>query len=238
MKGQPKDHQVGALAGINYSTRIWKDAQSQNQDSFRAIDKGLVSLQGQLIFLLTRKKTVWQFGLGYQEAGFIRMFNNMGYGDSIHPEFPRFADHVQGDPRHVHLTYKFRYLHLPVMINYEIVSLRKSISLKYYFTAGASLGYLLSDKTIANTKGFALEAKTRFVLNNAYPSNAFQAHVYLGGRVEYLMNGRFRFQFQPLISMPVLSALQSPYMLWTPSIQANIGLSIPLDKIGKKEGEE
>jgi hypothetical protein len=70
-----------------------------------------------------------------------------------------------------------------------------------------------------------------------YESNPFTVQLNLGGRVEYLIDERYRFQFQPMLSIPLTSALKSPYGAWLPALQLNFGLSIPLDKIGKKEGD-
>lgn len=232
---QEKPKQLGLGVQVFYSSGYWTKS-PQPVDSLNALDKGLMGISPQLWYIveLNRKLTI-QAGVQYSTAGFKRRAADVKYLGKYHPDMPVITDNVQGDPRHIDFIYRSHYLGIPVFFNYEIIALRKTISLHYFFTPGVSMGFLVYDKTIAYTRGYGYDGKNRFVLNNIYDGNIFNAQLHLGGRVEYMVSGKYRAHLQPVLNMPLTSVFRGGNRAYVPSVGVNVFLTLLPGKEDIKE---
>jgi hypothetical protein len=238
---QAKEKQIGVGAQPFYSGRIWLQSPggSKTIDSLNKADRGMIGISPQLWFFaeMGRKLTL-QTGLSYGLHGFRRRSPEIRPGDRPHPGLPLFTDHVHGDPRYIDFMYRVHYLQMPVLFNIELLSLRKSISVKYFFSPGITLGFRTYNKTVAHTRGFGYDGKNRIVLNNIYQTNPLNVQLHLAGRLEYRLDGKYRTHFQPVLNIPLTSSLAGGNKAFVPSFGFNLAISVLTNKIGEKEGTE
>jgi hypothetical protein len=222
--------QVGFGAHVYYSTVFWTESEAP-VDSLNSLDRGLAGINPQLWFTMEWKRySVFQIGLQYNTTGFQRRASDIQYGVVYHPDIPKRTDNLQGDPRHIDFIYRAHYIGLPIFWNREIIALRKTISLHYFFTPGISFGFLVYDKTIAKTRGFGYDGKNRFAVNNIYEGNPFSMQLHLGGRVEYMVDGKYRAHLQPVLTLPVTSVFKGGHKAYVPYAGVNVILTRVLGK--------
>lgn len=227
---QEHQKQIGFGGQVYYSSVYWMKSEGP-VDSLNTMDKGLVGISPQVWFIREWKRySVLQIGLQYSTTGFQRRAEDIQSGVVYHPDIPKRTDNIQGDPRHIDFFYRAHYIGLPVFWNREIISLRKTISLHYFFTPGISFGFLVYDKTIARTRGFGYDGKNRFAVNNIYEGNPFSMQLHLGGRVEYMVDGKYRAHVQPVLSLPITSVFKDGEKAYVPYVGVNIVLSRILGK--------
>lgn len=227
---QEHQKQFGLGGQVYYSDVFWRKSKSP-VDSLNTLDKGVAGFTPQAWFIFEWKRySVFQIGLNYSTTGFQRRAADIQYGVVYHPDIPKRTDNLQGDPRHIDFIYRSHYIGLPIFWNREIIALRKTISLHYFFTPGISFGFLVYDKTIAKTRGFGYDGKNRFAVNNIYEGNPFSMQVHLGGRVEYMVDGKYRAHLQPVITLPVTSVFRGGEKAYVPYVGVNVVISRILGK--------
>ncbi len=233
--GQDRLKQWGIGGQVYYSDAVWTHAAS-GTDSLNSLDKGILGLNPQFWYIFeVDRNLIIQTGLQLGTTGFKRRASNVQYQKVYHPDMPVIQDNLQGDPRHIDFFYRNYTIGLPVFFNREIISLRKSISLRYYFSPGISFNFLLSDKTIARTRGFGFDGKNRFVLNNIYDSRSFGMQLHIGGRAEYLLSGRYRAHIQPVLNLPLLTTFKGDNRAFVPSFGVNLAVSMLPGKLASEE---
>lgn len=224
-----QDHQkkFGIGGQVSYSDIFWTASNDNKVDSFNQLDHGIFNISPQLWYFVEWKRySSFQIGLQYSTRGFERRAEDVTFGKVYHPDLPKITDWVQGDPRHIDFVYRAHYIGIPVFWNREIISLRKTISLHYFFTPGISFGFLAYDKTIAHTRGFGFDGKNRFRLNNVYEGNPFSMQLHLGGRLEYLIDAKYQAHIQPMVNVPLTSYFSKGDKAYVPSIGINIIVSM------------
>lgn len=223
---QEKRKQFGIGGQVFISNVHWTKS-TTSADSLNYLDHSLVGLNLQFWYLkeLSRGQSI-QTGLQYTTYGFRRRAGNVEYRKQYHPDMPVITDNLQGDPRHIDFFYRSHYVGIPFFYNREIISLRKTISLHYYFTPGISFGFLVYDKTIARTRGFGFDGKNRFVLDNIYDGNVFNMQLHLGGRMEYMVTSKYRVHLQPVVNIPLTSVFGNGNKAYVGSIGANLIISL------------
>lgn len=227
-----QDHQkqVGFGGQLFYSDVVWTKSAS-SVDSLNTLDHSVKGINPQLWYFVEWKRySVIQIGLQYSTTGFQRRAEDIKYGVSYHPDIPRRTDNVQGDPRHIDFFYRSHYVGLPIFWNREIIAFRKSLSLHYFFTPGISFGFLMYDKTIARTRGFGYDGKNRFAVTNIYDAAPFSMQLHLGGRLEYMVDGKYRAHVQPLVTIPLTSAFKNGEKAYVPFVGINLALTRVLGK--------
>lgn len=195
-------------------------------------DKAIVGFGGSLFAVIPLSySNNMQLGIQSFSGGFRRVYADVGFGDSIHPELPRIIDFFQGDPRFVVMEYRFHYLQLPVLFDTELTQIRQAGKWNFFVQYGLIPGYAFTDKIIAKTRGFALDGQTRIKVSHPYPINRFNLQAFLGARAEFNLDDRFKLQLQPGIYVPLVSSLSGITKAWVYQVALSVGLSIPLDKL-------
>ena len=195
-------------------------------------DKAIVGFGGNLFALIPLSySSNMQLGIQSFSGGFRRVYADVGFGDSIHPELPRIIDFFQGDPRFVVMEYRFHYLQIPILVDTELTQIRKAGKWNFFVQYGLIPGYAVTDKIIAKTRGFALDGQTRIKVSNPYPINRFNLQAFVGARAEFNLDDRFKLQLQPGIHVPLVSSLRGSTKAWVYQLALSVGLSIPLDKL-------
>lgn len=226
MQAQEKRKFFGAGVQLGYSDVYWRGAGVQS-DSLNALDKGIGGLSGAVWYLIDWKRySSIQVGLQYTTTGFCRHIDDVQYRKSYHPDLPVITDNYQGSNRQLDFMYRTHYIGIPIYWNREITRFKKSVSLHYFFTPGISLGFRIYDKTIAKTSGFRFDGKDRFVLNNIYQTNPLNIQLHLAGRVEYLINARYRANFQPVINLPLIPNFKGQNKALVPSVGMNLFITM------------
>jgi len=236
VNAQEHQKQFGIGGQVGYSDVFWTASNTNKVDSFNQLDHGILGVSPQLWYFVEFKRySSIQIGLQYSMTGFERRAEDISFGTTYHPDLPKVTALVQGDPRHIDFVYRAHYVEVPVLWNREIIAFRKSVSLHYFFTPGISFGFMAYDKTIAHTRGFGFDGTNRFRLNNMYEGNPFSMKLHLGGRLEYLIDAKYRAHFQPMINVPITSYFTNGNKAYVPSAGFNIIISmIP----GKESGSE
>ncbi len=235
VKAQPKEKQIGVSAQVYYSGRVWLKS-ADRIDSLNEQDKGFFNINPQIWFYAYRSGSLTlQLGLHYSTYGFQRRSKDLEFGDQPHPDLPRIGNYIVADPAYFDFYYRTHRINIPVLFNREIISLRKSISARYYFTPGFSLGYRIWDKTIAFSRGFGFDGKNRFAVNNVYQTNPFSAQLIIGGRIEYRLSAKYRGHIQPVLRIPLTSDFVNGEKAFLPVFGINFGLSVLTNKIDEKE---
>lgn len=226
LNAQQRSNQYGIGAQPFYSQALWIE-EVERVDAQPMKQSGLAGVSPQIWFLKELKNFNYlQFGLSYSLTGFVRRAEDIKRGISYHPDFPVRTDNSQGDPVHIDFYYRHHYICLPFFYNMEVKELRKSISLHYYFSPGLSIGYNVYDKTIAKTRGFGLDRKNRFALNNQYDVNPIIIQLHLAGRAEYQLDNRYKAHIQPVINMPITSVFRGGDKALVPSVGVNLFVSM------------
>jgi|GEM_PF-2064218 len=232
VRAQEHQKQFGIGGQVFYSDVFWTSSKENKVDSFNQLDHGILGVNPQLWYFVEWKRyNSLQVGLQYSITGHQRRAENIEFGKYYHPDMPRVTDNIQGDPRHIDFVYRSHYIGVPILWNREIIALRKSISLHYFFTSGISMGFLVYDKTVAHTRGFGFDGKNRFVVNNIYESNPFNAQLHIGGRIEYMIDARYRAHMQPMLNLPLTSMYGNGNKAYAPSV----GISFMVSLIPGKE---
>lgn len=232
---QKKETQLGVGGQVFYSHRIWTK-NTPNFDSLSQGERGIAGLSPQIwgLFYINKNLTV-QAGVTYTTYGFQRRSINLNQGIKAHPDLPVFSANLQGDPVYYDFFYRNHQITLPVLFNREIISLRKTISLRYYFAPGVSISYTIWDKVVAKSRGFGYDGKNRFVVSNLYPKQAFNVQVHLAGRVEYRVSAKYRAHVQPIVNIPLTSVYKGDNKAMIPSVGVNFVLSLLASKIDEKD---
>lgn len=209
--GQSSERQIGVYVQPSYVNRIWSVGTAPSPgyvDSLNKLDRYKVGFSAGLVFQFNlNKQWKMEVGAGVTQTGFDRKYKNVKYLDQLHPELPRITDNLQGDPKHIDFYYRYVYMDVPIWFHYKLRPLHRKIQLNYYFTTGIITNILLDDKVLAYTRGFSMEGKNPWKLNNVqYDSRAFNFTLNVGARVEYKVSPKLRVNATPLLNIPVLTA--------------------------------
>ncbi len=232
---QKRESQLGLGAQVFYSDRLWLKNDGA-WDSLSQGERGFAGIAPQLWFIqYINKYWTVQTGLGYSTYGFQRRSKNLEFNDKVHPDLPKVSTALYGDPSYYDFFFRNHRIDLPVLFNTEIISLRKTISLRYFFSPGISFSYTVWDKVVAKSRGFGYDGKNRFVVSNLYDKQAFGVQLHLAGRVEYRISPKYRAHLQPIINLPLTSVYKGENKALVPSVGVNFVLSLLTSKIDEKE---
>lgn len=182
-----------------------------------------------------------QIGLSYIVLGHQRQLSGLNkYGDSTYPGIGTgigngiIIENTNAE-RNIKLNYRYQYLQLPILLNYQL-SL-KSLSKKFNvsLSAGGALNLLLKhDIRAVLSSGYTIEDKSTFNIDSTgYKANALTYNLMAGFKVDYNYLPNVKLYFQPLFGF-FPSSVSSNVLESKPwYISANFGVTYAIDKVKK-----
>jgi hypothetical protein len=183
-------------------------------DSLRKSDGMRMGLNYGIHYLktLNRNKAI-RIGVQLSDYGFRRIRNNLGFGDSIHPEVGLVADFSQIGPRDVYYDVRYRMLEVPFswVWNTNFQDLKKELQI--HITAGFAPSYLWRHETIVRLRGFTTRDGIfdYRIDNTGYQARSFNLALTGGMRLDYAMDRRIHLLAAPNLRLPLLAAATRPY---------------------------
>ena len=229
---------IAASYQPQYTIRLSGDNTNKWGDSLTIREK---NRRGYTVFLQFQrqvgKNLLLQTGIQYTNTGFIKTVSNLNYKTKIHPDMEELDQTIQTVPEpKADLHYVFDYIDIPVLFNRQVyLSQTSSKHWSYYTTFGFSLNFLLQDRVNVQLRGFTMDNKRIFNLQNTYlASQFFNMTLHGGFRADYEYSNKMGFFTQPIINIPVLPATRGNLSYRFISGGVNVGVYFNLDIKGEE----
>lgn len=217
---------IKPFVGINFSNRILSSDDSHRKDSLDAADKMKVfpGIGAQFIFEKELGREVY-IGLNYSENGFERERRDYKFLDSVH-DLGKLYDLSQGAQKNAYFTYHFKYLELPVGLNYQLTRRQQMNLYTGWFNIGLVPQYLIKQNMTIFLEGFSMNGKSRFNYSNTgYKANKFNMAIQTGGRFDVNVKSKFWVTFDALMRIQLLPSASNSYdKLRVYHFTANLGI--------------
>lgn len=221
-----------------YTIRLSGDNANKWGDSLTIQER---NRRGYTVFLQFQREIgrniLLQAGIQYTNTGFIKRVSNLNYKTKIHPDMEELDQTIQTVPEPTaDLHYVFDYIDIPVLFNQEVyLSQTSSKHWRFFTTYGVSLNFLLQDRVNVQLRGFTMDNKRIFNLQNTYlASQFFNSTVHAGFRANYEYSNKMGFFTQPIINVPVLPATRGNLTYRFISGGVNFGVYYNLDIKGEE----
>ena len=204
----------------------------QFKDSIKKGDTWRKSISAGIGYnLILSKKTRLIIGLQYQNFGFKRVKENLKFRDTIHPEIGRINDLSQTGSNYVDFNYRYHYLAIPALLNYQFHA-NKTKTTTINWLIGGSIAGLLKHDVRAVLRGFSAYGEKVFILKNSNEQAALlNVNLQTGLRLENLIYAKNTWIFvQPMLYVPILTANYGKERHHLFSIGVEIGLAFKIDK--------
>jgi hypothetical protein len=212
---------IGPASSITY-----KDV----ADSVKKMDKMKYSTGfGASVMFNLGKNVELQTGLSYYELGFIRSKENFNFLEEVYPGGPRIND--KSADKIIHFHYRFRYLQLPLLVNFGIPFKDMNFQYNIYGTAGLGLNYFLGDDLKAKTEGFTVDGKSEMSFDSTgFVMNKINMNASAGFRFEYLMKNKIIVSIQPLFNYHFIPSSSSQLKMQPYSFTISAGINYRFQK--------
>jgi hypothetical protein len=183
-------------------------------DSLRRADGIRMGLNFGAHYLITiNKNKAIRIGVQLSDYGFRRIRNNLGFGDSIHPEVGLVADFSQTGPRDVYYDVRYRMLEVPFSWVWNTDFRDRKREIQIHLTAGFAPSYLFRHETIVRLRGFTTRDGifNYHVSNTGYNARRFNLAMTGGMRMDYAMDRRIHLLVSPNLRIPLLAAATRPF---------------------------
>jgi len=213
------------------STVTFKDV----ADSCRKGDKmDYTNGIGVSFFYNLKRDIEFQTGLYFYQTGFMRTVSNIKFLDYIYPGEERVFD--QAFDITAFFRYRFRYIHMPLMINYGLPFKDMNFQYNLYVTGGVGVNYLVDSKIRADLEGFTMNGKSRLDFDSVcFDLNNVTMHGSIGVRFEYLMKNKIILSVQPLFNYNLIPASSSQLQMRQYSITAAVGVNYRFQKVKEEK---
>lgn len=178
-----------------------------------------------LSFMYNLKRDIeFQTGLYYYQTGFVRTVENIKFLDYIYPGEDLVVD--QAFDKTAYFNYRFRYLHMPLMINYGLPFKNMNFQYNLYATGGIGINYLLDSKIRADLEGFTMNGESKLDFDSVgFDMKKVTMHGSIGFRFEYLMKNKIILSVQPLFNYNLIPSSSSQLQMRPYSITAAVGVN-------------
>jgi len=225
------------------SNKIVKGTQtfSAYQDSIADKETWRLNFSPQIGIIYQLNKNInLQCGLAYLVLGHQRKLNDLKYLDATFPGIGSglgnglIIDNTNVE-RNINLNYRYHYLHVPVLLNYNLEFKGLSPNIKVSLSGGVGFNVLLKhDINAVLSKGFKIDEKSSFSLDSTgYTANVLTTNVMLGTLVDYNYSKNIKFVFQPMLGFFPFSVSNKDLEARPWFVNLNLGLIYTLDLLNK-----
>lgn len=204
---------------VNY---LQMDDSLDKHDSYRAgFDLSLNT------FFSTYSRIYFSVGAGYRNTGYRRHFEGLKFRDSIQymGSIDVFSDNGSKD---ITFNYRYHYIDIPCMLHYSLKKREDQYEEENFFISfGFSPHFLIRDSFRARLFGFSINEQVEFKGKDIYTVNKpFNVDFLLGGRFQGPIDENWKFCFNPLVHVPLMSQTTSgsgiDLRTWTVSLNAGV----------------
>lgn len=191
-------------ASPNFSYRILKADDSGLEDSLNNADQIRKSVGFGLGVSFNLNETMaLTTGLRYNDYGFTRVWENLQFHDVVHPEIGRIEDLSQAAQKDAFFFHKFRYLEIPIRVNFQVSKKRNNQQYRIYAHAGIVNQIFLEEEFKAFFKGFSVGGERTYTgISTGYSMKSFNVAAVLGARFMYKISPDFWVSAQPEFNVP------------------------------------
>ncbi|MCB9251355.1 MAG: hypothetical protein H6605_02750 [Flavobacteriales bacterium] len=226
IKGQAQKY-IQPFAGINFGSRMLQSDFSERKDSLDKADGIKVFPAFGVKFLFEKKSgKEFYFGFTYHEIGFLRERLDYQFQDTVHPDLGRLNDLSQAAQKNGFFTYKFKYLDIPIGLNYQVTGRENMHIYTGWFNIGLNAQILLKQQMNLFLEGFTIRGENRFKFDNTgYDASKFNLALQAGGRLDFAINKKTWATINALMNVHLLNSAENSYekiRLW--NLSAQLGL--------------
>jgi|GEM_PF-2045155 len=199
---------VGLQISPNFSSRLLNSSDSHLKDSLDAADniRTSVSYGIDLSFNLN-KSLALNTGLRYSDYGFTRIWYDLQFHDEIHPDIGRIEDLSEAAQKDAYFYHKFRYLDIPIRLNYQISKKRHQQDYRIYLHAGVINHIFLSEEQKVFFKGFSVGGERTYTdISTGYNMRSFNISAVGGARFILRIAPDIWISAQPEFNFPLLES--------------------------------
>jgi hypothetical protein len=188
----------------NFSSRILSSDNSQLKDSLDNADKVRKSIGfGIGASFNLNESMALTTGLRYNDYGFTRVWEDLQFHDVVHPDIGRIEDLSQAAQKDAFFFHKFRYLEIPIRINFQLSKKRNNQQYRIYAHAGLVNQIFLEEEFKAFFKGFSVGGERTYTgISTGYTMKSFNLTSVFGARFIYRISPDFWVTAQPELSIP------------------------------------
>lgn len=147
-------------------------------------------------------------GFGLSQKGYTGVKRDMQFLDSLHPSIGRIEDLSETIlSKDAFFRHTFRYLQVPLLIDYNIGSKYKRGSNRIGVIFGLSGEVLLNHQTDIFLKGFSVAGDNEHrLLPSDFQVRDYNVNVHFGSKIGIMLQENIWFQVQPMIQFPFLTS--------------------------------
>ena len=232
------------LLGVNPQTDLGY-TESLLEDSFRIADEGQNGVSFSLGILFQRERgRAWKASFGYQRWGFNRVKENNMYRYQPHPDLQIYSHLAEGPVQRLLYQFQQDYFELKVDHFIRLDGVKMQLpKTELYFTYGASLGVLITDRIRIKTQGFSLEEGTEVdvydyttsfsesgdLLINKVENPTLNGFVYSSLRAEYQLDEKLRLLCEPNVGISITPNFTGTQTANAIRIGCSLGLVYPVE---------
>jgi hypothetical protein len=142
-------------------------------------------------------------GIRYNDYGFTRIWEDLQFHDKVHPEIGRIEDLSQAAQKDAYFFHKFRYLEIPIRINYQVSRKSNNQDYRIYFHAGLINQIFMNEELKVFFKGFSVGGERTYTgISTGYNLKSFNVSAVAGARFIIRISPDIWLTAQPEINVP------------------------------------
>jgi len=146
-----------------------------------------------------------QTGVEVRNYGFLRVWEDLQYLDSIHPEIGRVEDLSNNGVKVADYHYRYTYLSIPLLFHRDISSRKYRHTYQFSVFFGPRFQFLFNEQLDIFLQGFSVQGEFDHSLDyTSYKPSDFNVAFSLGGRAQIRLESVWVLSVQPFLDTQVL----------------------------------
>jgi len=146
-----------------------------------------------------------QTGVELRNYGFLRVWEDLQYLDSIHPDIGRVEDLSNNGIKVADYHYRYTYLSIPLLFHRDISSRKYRHTYQFSIFLGPRFQFLFNEKLDIFLQGFSVEGEFDHELEyTPYNPAEFNVAFSMGGRAQIRLDSDWVLSAQPFLDTQIL----------------------------------
>lgn len=192
----------------NFSYRFLKSTSSHLKDSLDNGDQIRATVGYGLSATIGINKSVdITTGIRFNDYGFTRIWYDLQFLDEVHPDIGRLEDFSQTVQKDAYFYYKFKYLDIPIRINYQLSKKRNNQDFRIFFSAGIVNQIYFEDQFKVLFKGFSVGGKRVYKkIPTGYSLRKYNVALVVGSKLMYKIHPDYWITANPEFNIGLMDA--------------------------------